>query len=460
MTAADGSTLFTVTLLSVVGFLVIYVWLALALAAVFRKSGEEAWQAWVPILNLVVLFRLGGLSGWWLLLWLVPFAGGIAVWIVIIVACHRIGAAFGFGGGMTVLAALLLPVWASVIGFGSSRWVGAEAPSGARRTPAAFDDGGLDFLSARPSAPPAASPVMTSPSAHDVPPQPPLPAATPVAAAGWVPPVPSAPPFAPAAAGVAAAAEPSIPDEPWEGVRASDEFTGEVTGAFIGAPAPISAVPGSTPKDDDVVPGPQRASAAAQEVAAPEPPVTSVPSVQPPAPDPEPWAPRPSPVSDPDTFPEASAAVSAVVGSPAVGAPRAARGSVNALYADPEIPEDALEHTIIAHRRRAVWSIVPPSGAPISLTSDVVILGRRPVADDDHPDAQLVSIQDGTVSKTHARLELRDDTWYITDLDSTNGVLFATVLGTEVEATPGVEVEAGDRFLLGDAEVRLVRSEG
>jgi hypothetical protein len=374
---------------------------------------------------------------------------------------------------MTVLAALLLPVWASVIGFGSSRWVGAEAPSGARRTPAAFDDGGLDFLSARPSAPSAASPVMTGPSARDVPPQPPAPAAAvppvpappvaahSVAAPGWIPPAPAAPASAPVPASVAAAAaEPPIPDEPWEGVRASEEFTGEVTGAFIGAPAPISAVPGSAPKDDDVVPGPQRASAAEQEATTPEPPVTSVPAVQPPAPEPEPWAPRPSPLSAPETFPEASPAVSAVVGSPAVGAPRAARGAVNALYADPEIPEDALEHTIIAHRRRAVWSIVPPSGAPISLTSDVVILGRRPVADDDHPDAQLVSIQDGTVSKTHARLELRDDTWYITDLDSTNGVLFATVLGTEVEATPGVEAEAGDRFLLGDAEVRLVRSDG
>ena len=59
------------------------------------------------------------------------------------------------------------------------------------------------------------------------------------------------------------------------------------------------------------------------------------------------------------------------------------------------------------------------------------------------------------MSKTHARLELRDDRWYITDLDSTNGVLFATLIGTEVEATPGVEIEAGERFLLGDAEVRL-----
>ena len=63
------------------------------------------------------------------------------------------------------------------------------------------------------------------------------------------------------------------------------------------------------------------------------------------------------------------------------------------------------------------------------------------------------------MSKTHARLELRDEQWYVTDLGSTNGVLFATLMGTEVEATPGVELEAGERFFLGDAEVRLLRGD-
>ena len=112
----------------------------------FRKSGEESWQAWVPVLNLVVLLRLGGLSGWLLLLALVPFVGPVAVWVVVVIACHRIGGAFGFGPGMTVLAALLLPVWASVIGFGTSRWVGAEASAGTRRTAPEVDPDGLAFL--------------------------------------------------------------------------------------------------------------------------------------------------------------------------------------------------------------------------------------------------------------------------------------------------------------------------
>ena len=148
MTVIDDSTSLALTLIGVIAAVALYVWIALALSAVFRKSGEEPWKAWVPVLNLVVLLQLGGLSGWLLLLGLVPFLGIVAVWVLVIIACHRIGAAFGYGPGMTVLAALLLPVWATVIGFGSSRWVGAETGRGVRRTPAdlTVDDTGLPAL--------------------------------------------------------------------------------------------------------------------------------------------------------------------------------------------------------------------------------------------------------------------------------------------------------------------------
>ena len=472
MNVTDGSTYLAVTTLSVVGFLVFYAWLALGLAAVFRKSGEESWQAWVPVLNLVVLLRLGGLSGWLLLLALVPFLGPVAVWVVVVIACHRIGGAFGFGPGMTVLAALLLPVWASVIGFGTSRWVGAEASAGTRRSAPDVDPDGLAFLGLavhEPRTPVAGAPPVTSGAGSvsaPVRPQPPLPDSR---AAGWVPPPP--PPLPGAGVPVAASARPPIPAmpsyptppvDPWEGLHAVDELTSEVTGAVPGAPQPISAIPViPEPQDDEVAPGPMRGTAAAAAARSTDaaPPVTHVPAAARPVEPVEPWAPMRSPMVDGGGFAETSEPVSAIVGAPDAGAPRSARTSVSALHASAEIPEEAIEQTVIASRRRSAWSLVPPSGEPLPLSAEVVILGRRPVADPAFPGAQLVAIQDGTVSKTHARLELRDDAWYIIDLDSTNGVLFATLMGTEVEATPGVAVEAGDRFLLGDAEVRLQRSD-
>ena len=84
--------------------------------------------------------------------------------------------------------------------------------------------------------------------------------------------------------------------------------------------------------------------------------------------------------------------------------------------------------------------LTPPLGAPIAVTSDALIIGRRPSADPDFPDAQLVPISDETrtMSKTHARLELLGDEWVIVDLDSTNGVVLFRDDGAETEATPGV----------------------
>ena len=239
-----------------------------------------------------------------------------------------------------------------------------------------------------------------------------------------------------------------------------------MTGAVTGAPAPISAVPGSS-RDErdareesvDAVAGPRRASEPVDAPLDAAPPVTRVPTAASVAPADEPWAPSRSPMSDADAFADTSGPVSAIVGSPDAGMPRSARASVSAQHALPEIPDDLIEETIIAKRRQTNWSLVLPTGDPVALGAEVVILGRRPSADPEYPGAQLVAIEDGTVSKTHARLVLRDEKWWVTDLGSTNGVLFATVLGTEVEATSGVEAEAGDRFLLGDAEVRLVRSD-
>ena len=347
------------------------------------------------------------------LLVLVPFVGPVIVWALLVAACYRINVAFGHGVGMTVLAALVLPVWASILGFGSARWLGTEL--GARGARGAQGAGPRRTAAADPGEPgeyvPRAIPPAYSPS---------LPLPTPPAGDGNPPPAPWQPPEPISAAPVRAAAP-----EP---------------------PAPVAA-----------------------------PPVTRVPAMAAPEPAAEPWAPRRSPRAETDAFSEVSGQVSAIVGTPDGrasasrgsgvepqwdGTPRSARASVSAQHTKPHIPDDPLDETIIMRRRRTPWSLVPPSGAAIPLTADVVLVGRRPAPDGEFPGAQLVSIDDGTVSKTHARLALRDDHWYVTDLGSTNGVLFATLMGTEVEAAPGEEVEAGERFFLGDAEIRLQRSDG
>jgi hypothetical protein len=479
MTAIDASTVVVSVLLSVLATAALYIWTAIALSAVFRKSGEEAWKAWVPVLNIIVVLQLGGLSPWLVLLGLIPLP---VLWVVIVIACHRINVAFGYGAGMTVLAALLFPVWATVVGFGSARWVGAEEAPGVRRS--TVDAGDRAAAPSNATAPIAGAAAWTGASGSAARGESTA-SPAPASAGGWAPstpgqPVPPLPPSAPAPSGAgaterpdepisfvpvlspsaprtAAGAPPPEPDQPgtekpepgptasapsgWGGFElgAASELTSETTAAVAGAPHPISAVPGEPargPRETDSTPS-----------------VTRVPAARPSS-DEEPWAPSRSPLPEPDAFPEASGEVSAVAGAPDAGVPRSARSSVSAQHVLPEFPDDVGE-TVIANRRKTRWMLVLPSGSPVELHADVVLVGRRPAPSAAYPNAQLVEVDDGTVSKTHMRLERHGEEWSVTDLHSTNGTILIASDGAEREIAPGAAHRAPARLLLGDAELRL-----
>jgi pSer/pThr/pTyr-binding forkhead associated (FHA) protein len=63
-----------------------------------------------------------------------------------------------------------------------------------------------------------------------------------------------------------------------------------------------------------------------------------------------------------------------------------------------------------------------------------------------------IALNDSFLSQQHARLELRDDTWIIEDLRSTNGTF---VNGIEVR--DATILEEGDVLRFGRIELRLVR---
>ncbi len=575
------STLLVLGASSLALVVVLYLWSALALAAMFRKVGEPVWKAWVPVVNVATVLKIGGFSPWLVLINLVPLFGFLAFVVVFIVAVHRITVGFGAGAGLTVVGAVVPVVWASILGFGSARWEGssergldedsapvrrgrdfegpyvpliggwtpepgsddrdaaaepdARARVGAgraalrrargiavRRRPVAERLGPADRSRARtprrppvdgtprgvrgarprrlglglrgarrparqrsrdarrlarrrrgarqrPPGPPASAPAAPEsriPDAADAP-------------SGWVPrPTDAAPEPEPAPE-----REPEHRPEP----QPHPEDDGLATRALLlpgsptrGVPSwaaprptePAEPEPAASPRDDVPVSEEPPADDAVDEAPSPwagparrgVPPTDDLADAAP-LTRPAAAAPMPAPRvarTPADEFPENSEAVSAVPEAPTRG-PALARTSVSALYTRPEVPADddfdALDRTVVARRKRIPWALIAPNGETVDLTSSVVILGRRPGHDSAYPDAQLVPVADETrtVSKTHARLELRGDTWYVTDLDSTNGVLFATLMGTEVEAPPGEEIEAGERFFLGDAEVRLTR---
>jgi hypothetical protein len=520
----DPSAAIGPIILWVVLGLIVYVWTALSLQAVFRKAGEDGWKAWVPFLNTATVLQLGRISGWWVLLVIFPPAA-IVVWILQIVACHRINVAFELGAGMTVLAALLFPVWSSIVGWGSATWVGADgatqggplrtppteldarfgAPFAARevapepivaavpaRAVAGPDPVGAAAVDHRPAdaAPAAAPSTATAPSTEEFPPPPPLPAS-----AGEAEPAASVPGPPPPAAAAAASTRSQVRGFPGPVTSAPADYPGPLrgrAGAAAGydedddvdvvddpidriAPAPARS-PLPPVEDSELPPGPRRSADPFADPPAPADParpapIQSVPPPEPTVPIRDPWAPpavpygatrtprrSPDPTST-DGFAEISAEVSAVAGAPRLGEPMSALASVSARRVASELPnEDAVpDETVVAARRRDVWMLTPPLGAAVTVSRDVLIIGRRPSPDPAFPGAQLVSVADETrtMSKTHARLELDDGEWTIVDLDSTNGVVLLSADGRETELLPGRAHIATERFLLGDAELRL-----
>ena len=118
--------------------------------------------------------------------------------------------------------------------------------------------------------------------------------------------------------------------------------------------------------------------------------------------------------------------------------------------------DDDYGATVVVDRRpRIHWLLKVDEADAIPLTRTHVLLGRKPVSSD--PTLQAVPVPDTsrTLSKLHARLDLVDDQWTITDLNSTNGVVLVSEDGTETIAEPGASVPVTGRFLLGNVGMSI-----
>ncbi len=93
-----------------------------ALWVVFEKADQPGWGAIIPIYNMVLLFRVGGLSGWWVLALLVPLVNAIVgIWIWVKVA-ENFRRSTLFGQGLAFINFIFLPILA----FGGSEYINAK----------------------------------------------------------------------------------------------------------------------------------------------------------------------------------------------------------------------------------------------------------------------------------------------------------------------------------------------
>ena len=84
-----------------------------------RLNYGNSWFAWIPIFNLILLFQLGDMSPWLLLLIFIPFIGVLAVLIIKIIVMMNICKKYGYDSAMGLLSIIHL---ANLILLGILAW--------------------------------------------------------------------------------------------------------------------------------------------------------------------------------------------------------------------------------------------------------------------------------------------------------------------------------------------------
>ena len=127
--AAAGTLATLTTMFATYGLVMVAVYVLMIIAQwkIFTKAGEAGWKSLIPIYNLVVLYKIVGLSPWLLLIYLatiIPVVGYIAVLVLSIISMVKLGQAFGKSGGFIVGLIFLGPIFQMILAFGSSEYVG------------------------------------------------------------------------------------------------------------------------------------------------------------------------------------------------------------------------------------------------------------------------------------------------------------------------------------------------
>jgi uncharacterized membrane protein len=103
---------------------VFYIIGALLLGNIFKKAGTPAWKAWVPVYNSWTLLKLGGQSGFWAVIALIPIINLISA-IFLFIAMYHIGRNFGKSDAFVLLAIFLPIVWLIWLAVDGSTWKGS-----------------------------------------------------------------------------------------------------------------------------------------------------------------------------------------------------------------------------------------------------------------------------------------------------------------------------------------------
>lgn len=99
--------------------LAFYVLFAIAAWKMFSKAGYAGILAFIPIVNIILLVKIAGYSGWMSLLYLIPIVGFIFSLFVAL----RLGENFGKGGFFSFVWLWIFPIIGYfIVGLGAARY--------------------------------------------------------------------------------------------------------------------------------------------------------------------------------------------------------------------------------------------------------------------------------------------------------------------------------------------------
>lgn len=100
-------------------YLIVYLFFSYCLYKIFQKAGrEDAWAAFIPIYNTIVLLEIVKKPIWWFIMLFIPFVN----LIFIIMIYDRLSKFFGKATLMTVLLVILPFIGLPLLAFGDAAY--------------------------------------------------------------------------------------------------------------------------------------------------------------------------------------------------------------------------------------------------------------------------------------------------------------------------------------------------
>lgn len=130
------SMLFLIIFFVLIAISIIGIW------KMFKKAGEEGWKSLIPIYNMVILFKIIGLSPYLLFIFLagiIPVVGiyisGIGSFILAILSCRHVAKSFGKSGMFAVGVFFFSTIFYLILGFGKAEYIGPNGEKPTTKTP-------------------------------------------------------------------------------------------------------------------------------------------------------------------------------------------------------------------------------------------------------------------------------------------------------------------------------------